>query len=273
MLCVQPKLAHDAFGPDDLELLAPIMRQARSALDNAFLFAALQERVSELRALYRRLAHEQEAERARLARELHDGTAQELAALITLATVADRQVGADGPARDTLRRLKHQVEEAYREVRRTSHALRPAVLDDFGLVPALCRFLDELEQTTGLQIERSIEEIGDADGDVELALLRVVQESMENARKHSGATRVRVSLERSRGIIRLEVEDNGRGAGSSTERGIGLASMRERIQGVGGRLSTEGVPHMRIVAVVPADVQPGPPVPGTEAVVPAGAEE
>jgi two-component system NarL family sensor kinase len=251
VLCLQPKLAHDEFGSEDFELLAPLVRQAATSLDNALLFSRLEEKVAELRVAYTRIAHEQEIERARLARELHDGTVQELAGLITLATVADRQLGGDGPARDTLRRLKEQAERAYEEVRRASHALRPPVLDQFGLAPALSRYLGEFEETTRIRIEREIAEIGNVDGNAELALFRVTQECIENVRKHSGASAVRLALERRDGCIVLEIEDNGHGFTPDETAGIGLVGMRERIEAVGGRLQLVGSPHAHVTVTIP----------------------
>ncbi len=235
VLCLQPKLAHDAFDSDDLELLTPVMRQATAALDNALLFSRLQEKVQELRMAYVRIAREQESERGRLARELHDGTAQELAGLITLAAVAERQLsGAGGPALMTLDRIRRQAEDAYQGVRRASHALRPLMLDDFGLAPTLGRYLQQFQEATGIIVEYVADDIGDLPDDIELALFRVAQECMENVRKHSGAREARLLLQRQNGTVRLEVVDSGRGITRQPERGIGLAGMRERVEAVGG---------------------------------------
>jgi signal transduction histidine kinase len=243
VLCLQPKLAHDAFDSDDLELLAPVIRQAVAALDNALLFARLNEKVEELRHAYMRIAREQEAERARLARELHDGTAQELAGLITLATVAERQMHEeDGVVRSTLDRLRRQAEDAYQEVRRASHALRPLMLDDFGLGPTLVRYLDQFQESNGIEVEHMIEEVSPLADDVELALFRVAQECMENVRKHSGAHRARLSLCRDGLTVSLTVADDGRGMVDAGDPGIGLAGMRERIESVGGTIDFRNEP-------------------------------
>lgn len=243
VLCLQPKLAHDAFDSDDLELLAPVIRQAVAALDNALLFARLGEKVEELRHAYMRIAREQEAERARLARELHDGTAQELAGLITLATVAERQMHEeDGVVRGTLDRLRRQAEDAYQEVRRASHALRPLMLDDFGLGPTLVRYLDQFSESNGIEVEHQIEEVSPLSDDVELALFRVAQECMENVRKHSGARRARLSLCREGLTVSLTVADDGRGMVDAGDPGIGLAGMRERIESVGGTIEVGSEP-------------------------------
>jgi signal transduction histidine kinase len=257
VLCLQPKQAHDAFDSDDLELLAPVMRHATAALDNALLFARLEEKVDELRIAYLRIAREQEAERGRLARELHDGTAQELAGLITLATVAERQLGGnEDPARSTLDRLKRQAEDAYQGVRRASHALRPLMLDDFGLVPTLDRYLEGFGESAGIAIDFTSDDLGSVPDDVELALFRVAQECMENVRKHSGATRAHVALRKRDGQVVLEVEDEGRGLVINGRRGIGLAGMRERVEAVGGTMHVRSGPGrgVRVEATVPLEV-------------------
>jgi signal transduction histidine kinase len=190
-----------------------------------------------------RIAREQEAERARLARELHDGTAQELAGLITLATVAERQMHEeDGVVRSTLDRLRRQAEDAYQEVRRASHALRPLMLDDFGLGPTLVRYLDQFQESNGIEVEHMIEEVSPLADDVELALFRVAQECMENVRKHSGAHRARLSLCRDGLTVSLTVADDGRGMVDAGDPGIGLAGMRERIESVGGTIDFRNEP-------------------------------
>lgn len=257
VLCLQPKLAHDAFDADDLELLTPVMRQATAALDNALLFSRLQEKVQELRMAYVRIAREQEAERGRLARELHDGTAQELAGLITLATVAGRQLNTDGAAAlTTLDRIRRQAEDAYQGVRRASHALRPLMLDDFGLAPTLARYLQGFQEATGITVEYMVDGVGDLPDDVELALFRVAQECMENVRKHSGATEARLSLQRLNGNVKLSVADSGRGIPDQQERGIGLAGMRERVEAVGGIIQVGGAANggVQVEASIPVDV-------------------
>lgn len=258
VLCLQPKLAHDAFDSDDLKLLAPVIRQASAAFDNALLFQRLRESLVQLRAAYVRIAHEQEAERARLARELHDGTAQEVANLITLGTVAERQLPADATqARETLLRLLTQAQEAYQGVRRASHALRPAMLDDFGLTATLERFVEQFSESTGIEVEFGPSDLGNVGQDVELALFRVAQECLENARKHSGARHISLVLSRNDGHISLRVTDDGRGMGAENASGIGLSGIRERIESVGGSIRVEGRPGagVAVTADVPAGEQ------------------
>ncbi|HZU12000.1 MAG TPA: GAF domain-containing sensor histidine kinase [Chloroflexota bacterium] len=253
ILCLQAKVAHDAFDADDLELLAPLIRQTSVALDNAILYERLAEKVDELRDAYRRIAREQEAERARLAHELHDGTAQELAGLITLATVAERQMG-DGPARLTLDRLRRQAEDAYQGVRRASHALRPPMLDDFGLIPTLVRYLEGFSEQTGIAVDTAFGEVTAVHSEVELALFRVVQECMENIRKHSGASSARVTMYAEGEVLALTVEDSGHGMSESVDRGLGMAGMRERVEAVGGEMVISGgASGVRVAVSVPLE--------------------
>jgi signal transduction histidine kinase len=254
VLCLQQKISHDAFDADDLELLAPVMRQAAAALDNALLFSRLEQKIEELRVAYMRIAREQERERARLSRELHDGTAQELAGLMTLATVVERQLeGDEGAARKTLETLRSRAQDAYQGVRRASHALRPIMLDDFGLGPTLQRYLAEFHERTGIAVDTELGEVGELSDDVELALFRVVQECMENVRKHSGAGEAALRLVRADGHIVLRVSDRGRGMPAAASRGVGLAGMRERVEAVGGTMLVRGGPGhgVEVEATIP----------------------
>jgi signal transduction histidine kinase len=253
VLCLQSKQTHDEFTTSDLELLVPVIAQASAALDNSLLLSRLEETVSELRTAYTRLATEQEVERSRLARELHDGTAQELAAMITLATVLERQLEGTNPkALSTLHQIHGQAEDAYQGVRNASHALLPAMLDGYGLVPALTSYLHGLRERTALTVELSVGEVGQLSTDVEWALFRVAQECMENVRKHSTSTTAHVSLCKQGDHVVLSVVDQGKGMGEGPARGIGMSNMRERLAAVGGELrvtSTQG--GVRVEASIP----------------------
>jgi signal transduction histidine kinase len=149
--------------------------------------------------------------------------------------------------------LKQQAQDAYQGVRRASHALRPLMLDDFGLVPTLARYLEGFRESTGVEVDFATQGVGDLPDDVELALFRVAQECMENVRKHSDAHTAWVALNRYDGHITLAVEDSGRGMHARGNRGIGLAGMRERVEAVGGTIavsSGEGS-GVRVEAVIP----------------------
>lgn len=239
MLCLQSKQTHDEFTISDLELLVPVAAQASAAFDNSLLLSRLEEAVFELKSAYARLASEQEVERSRLAQELHDGTAQELAAMITLATVLERQLGgADPTALNTLHRIQLQAEAAYQGVRNASHALRPVMLDGYGLVPALAAHLQGMRETTALQIDFNAGELGPISTDIEWALFRVAQEAMENVRKHSASPVAHVSVQEYEKHVLLSVVDQGKGIATELEpaSGIGMTGMRERLAAVGGEL-------------------------------------
>jgi signal transduction histidine kinase len=254
ILCLGRKETHDAFTADDLQLLAPIVGRASVGLDNALLFSRLDDTVLELREAYIRLAQEQETERSRLARELHDGTSQELSTLITLVTVLERQyASADVDISQTLCRLRQQAEEAYGGVRRASHALQPVILDGRGLVPALVHYLDQFRAVTRIDVDLAADEVGALPQQFELALFRVAQECMENVRKHSGSPTAQVRLTHRDDTICLTVSDQGRGIEQATDGGIGMVSMRERLTSVGGTLQVHSARGQGVCidAVVP----------------------
>lgn len=254
VLCLQAKYARDGFTADDLAHLALIIRQAAAALDNALLVARLRRTVDELNAAYRRIAGEQETERARLARELHDGTAQELAALITLAAVATGQLGkGEATVRSTLEKLRQQADEAYQGVRRASHALHPPLLDAFGLAATLERYIEGFSEFTGVRVQLEATAAGRLQPELALALFRIVQECLENVRKHSQASVVRIQVSRRNGEVVVSVSDDGRGLDSGETAGLGFTAMRERMASVGGYLEIESSAKrgVRLLATAP----------------------
>jgi signal transduction histidine kinase len=130
------------------------------------------------------------------------------------------------------------------------------MLDDFGLAPTLARYLQGFQEATGITVEYMVDGIGELPDDVELALFRVAQECMENVRKHSGATEARLSLQRQNGNVKLSVADSGRGIPDQSERGIGLAGMRERVEAVGGIIQVGGAANggVQVEASIPVDI-------------------
>ena len=161
--------------------------------------------------------------------------------------------GDNSAARQTLHLLRQQAEDSYQGVRRSSHALRPVILDGLGLLPALRRFLEQFEQRTHIAVEISATEVGPLSDEVELALFRVAQECMENVRKHSSSATARLRLNRRDGQVTLSVTDAGCGIHTNAEGGIGMIGMRERLAAVGGTLRVESAPEVgaRIEALIP----------------------
>jgi PAS domain S-box-containing protein len=186
----------------------------------------------------RQMVNVQEAERAKLARELHDETAQLLAALV---------LGL-GRSQPDLGRLHGVAKRALAEVQRMSRGLRPRILDDLGLVPALEHYASEYGEMRGLHVVVKVEGLDGArlPSEVETACYRIMQEALSNVAQHSGASTAHVTVERRGTLVRLIVEDDGKGfdAAATLRRtdamaGFGLHSMRERAAALGGTATVD----------------------------------
>jgi signal transduction histidine kinase len=221
----------------------------------------LLDRLTEDRVRVRRLAAQvisaQDDERARVARELHDSTAQILTAvMLQLGAAAHESNSAQLDAR--LATLRELAAEALEEVRSLAHTMHPRVLDDLGLAAALAWLARQTSAQERLDVKVIVEE-NDHPIPEPLAsvLYRVAQEALRNAARHAGARRVEILLHRKSGAASLEVNDDGRGfdVWRAEERrpGMGLFSMRERVALVNGRLVVTSAPGRgtRIVATVP----------------------
>jgi signal transduction histidine kinase len=174
---------------------------------------------------------------------------QRLALLsIELEQLGDRISARRNGLRARVKHLRTQAEEISSEVHRLSYQLHPAKLDHLGLVAAIKSFCDEVSAHQRLKIEFRHSDIpATLPKDFTLSIFRIVQESVNNVVKHSGATQVRVVLEKSDESVRLFVEDNGRGfdAASVTLRtGLGFISMRERLRLIGGEMSINSKPSL-----------------------------
>jgi PAS domain S-box-containing protein len=194
-----------------------------------------------------RLAGAEEAERHRLARELHDQMGQNLTALgLGLKSLTDA-IPAASAARAKLQRMQELADLMGREVHQLALELRPTALDDLGLQTALSNYVDAWSGRSG--VEADFHGTG-LDGGrlppaVETALYRVVQEALTNVLKHAGARRVSVVLRRADGDALAVVEDDGRGFDAEAAPGparLGLLGMRERLALVGGALTVESAP-------------------------------
>ncbi|TFW06132.1 histidine kinase [Oxalobacteraceae bacterium OM1] len=217
---------------------------------------------AKLRALAQRVVRSQEDERARLSRDLHDGISQWLVSikLQVESGIAKLMAQASSPevARDSFDRAATQLNDVLGEVRRISHDLRPALLDDLGLAPALDHLAQEFADRTG--IATSFEVNGNVDGlsDVgNTVLFRIAQETLTNIKRHAHASHVTMRLSGDKVSVRLVVADDGTGfdvarVAQHPKRGIGLRNMHERLEAVNGRLqlssSAEGT---QVIATLP----------------------
>jgi len=235
------------FSDDDLRLAETFAARAAVAVE-------LSQRVA-WDAL-RRVVQAQELERRRLARELHDETGQALTSIL-LGLKPLEEALAEHPARASLADLREQVVTALQDVRRLAVELRPALLDDYGLVPALERLAESFAEQAGIRVafHSALGELRLPD-EVETALYRVVQESLTNIAKHADARTVSVSLVRRESAVAAVIEDDGAGFDPRQVRdeGIGLLGMRERLALLDGRLEIESRPGAgtTLVAEVPA---------------------
>ncbi|MFT4173810.1 MAG: cache domain-containing protein [Rhodocyclaceae bacterium] len=211
-----------------------------------------------LRALARQVVSSQEKERARVARELHDGVNQWLVSVkFMLESAVARLRGGDGDVAAPLERGLDGVNGVLREIRRISHGLRPALLDDLGLAAALSQVLEEFAERTGIQAELSAPGKLAIPEAVATALFRVTQEALNNIERHAHASRISVRLTERHNLV-LHISDDGQGfdvdamAGAGRG-GLGLSSMRERVETLGGHFDLQSGPGgTTIMATLPA---------------------
>ncbi|WP_435312410.1 cache domain-containing protein [Primorskyibacter sedentarius] len=198
---------------------------------------------AKLKELTQRVFDAQEEERGRVARELHDGISQILVGVKYALDLAKRRVAQGDPkAAETLDKGSAHLTGAISEVRRISRDLRPGVLDDLGLGPALKALADDFHTRTGIQTNFSTVVFRNRlDQDSRIALYRIAQEALTNIERHSGASRVTIDVRGHTRGATLHIADNGRGmdatiSDSGADRGLGLRNMQERMDQLGGTL-------------------------------------
>jgi signal transduction histidine kinase len=226
---------------------------------------ALRRSHQQVQDLAARLVRAQESERARIARELHDDVNQRLAGISIGLSSLCSAVSASGPAmRALIERLQRQTHELVTNVRVLSHQLHPGVLRHAGLVAGLRGLGAEATALHGIRVEvqapPGLDVLSD---DITLALYRITQEALQNAVRHASASQVRIELRTDGGEIVLNVRDDGSGfdASSSATGGLGLISIAERAQLLGGRHVIEAVPgagtSITVRLPAPVELPPG----------------
>ncbi|CAL9636542.1 HAMP domain-containing sensor histidine kinase [Streptomyces sp. enrichment culture] len=217
-------------------------------------FNAMLDRLENERATSTaRVLTAQEAERRRIAQELHDEVGQSMTAiLLVLGRAAD---DAEEPLRGELHQAQEITRESLDEVRRLVRRLRPGVLDDLGLISALSSLTHDFATHTGMRVLRRFDpELPALDPETELVLYRVAQESLTNTARHADAARVEVSLAPAGGAVTLTIADDGRGIEAACE-GAGIRGMRERALLIGAALDITSAPgagtRIRLTAPVP----------------------
>jgi two-component system sensor histidine kinase UhpB len=229
---------------EEVNLLQPRPRElefehsSSEVLVLAQAFNAMLDRLeSERRESAGRVLSAQEAERQRIARELHDEVGQTLTAVALRAEHAARQAGEPRPELDGLAAL---VQDSLQDVRRISRELRPEALDELGLINALIALCSRVADQSGMRVHRRLEgPLPELSPETELAIYRITQEALTNAMRHAGASEATVSLTRANRDLTLIVSDDGRGLGEDRVEGGGLAGMRERAMLIGAELAIE----------------------------------
>jgi signal transduction histidine kinase len=219
-----------------------------------------------LRELAISVVRAQDEERRRIARDLHDSTGQNLiAATLLLGRIED---ALPVSAKPTLQQLEETLQQSIREVRTVSYLLHPPLLDEAGLGPALRCYVDGYSERSGLAVDLEVADIDRLPPNTELAVFRVVQEALTNVSRHSQSPTARIRLARKKArdgqTIVLTIEDGGRGMPAinnvraligklgARSAGVGLASMRERLHQIGGRLEIDSaVGQTAVKAIIP----------------------
>jgi signal transduction histidine kinase len=225
------------------------------------LLAESRQMRDQLRLLSRQILLAQEEERKRISRELHDVIAQTLTA-ITLRLAAlkgDATMNVKDRERN-ITRTQQLVEQSANVVHQFARELRPTVLDDIGLIPALRTFLKAYNEETGIRVNLSAyAAIEQLEEDARIVLYRIAQESLTNVSRHAGASCVKVTIEKLNGAVCMKIKDDGKGFPSDrvcqakkTKR-LGLLGMRERLEMVGGHFTIESFPGKgsTITALIP----------------------
>jgi signal transduction histidine kinase len=211
----------------------------------------LRREMAKREALRRKLLHAQEEERRRIARELHDQMGQNLTALnVGLKSLLDRQSRSGLGSR--VQRLQELATQTARDLHRVAVELRPAALDDLGLVKAIRALTETWSTRYGIDVDFEAGQYQPASisSEIETILYRIIQEALNNVAKHSGATRVALVLRRTADQVQVIIEDNGRGfdahmafqSGNGSNR-LGLLGIQERLSTVGGNFKVESAPE------------------------------
>jgi PAS domain S-box-containing protein len=248
---------------------APIRNPAGVIVGAVFVNEDVTERVRAEEALHQltgQLLRLQDEERRRLARELHDATAQKLAVLLLgLKSLTAQASSLDARAQESLAECQALAKQCADELRTFSYLLHPPLLEELGLAGAVRDYADGFAQRSGLRVDLEVSpSLERLPREKELAIFRVLQESLANVHRHSGSKTVSIRLTQLRGEIRLEVQDAGRGLELKTDPasgekapsklGVGVAGMRERLRQLGGRLEFEsGHPGTTVRASLPLD--------------------
>ncbi len=222
----------------------------KSELHYGLLLEQSRHMQEQLRLLSRQLLSAQEEERKKISRELHDVIAQTLTSInIQLATLR-REATLDSKGLERkIARTQQMVEKSVNLVHRFARELRPTILDDLGLIPALTTYMKNFREETGIQVSLSaFAGVDQVNGDKRTVLYRVAQEALTNVARHAQASQADVKIQKLNGAIFMKIKDNGKGfqeervLRAKKGKRLGLLGMRERVEMVGGNFAIESAP-------------------------------
>lgn len=204
----------------------------------------------QLRRLSRQLLSAQEEERKKISRELHDVIAQTLTSInLRLAALKKEAAVNTKDLEQNITRTQQLVEQSVNIVHRFARELRPTVLDDLGLIPALHTFLKGFREQTGIRVSLSaFAAVEEVNGDQRTVLYRVAQEALNNVARHAQASQAEVKIQKLDGAICMKIKDNGKGfpaervLHTKKSKRLGLLGMRERLEMVGGNFTVASAP-------------------------------
>lgn len=205
---------------------------------------------SSVQTLSVKLFHLQDDERRRLAKELHDTTAQNLAAIVMDLAVIARNAGVlDSQARTALSECVSLARQSLHEVRTFSYLLHPPMLDELGLISALRVYVEGFSQRSGMRVDFAASDYAKLPADLEVTLFHVVQEGLANAHRHSGSSWAKVRINSTAGEVTVSVENETTGA-VTQKMGVGIRSMQERVEYFGGTLAFHSDQYRTVLEAV-----------------------
>jgi signal transduction histidine kinase len=263
---VAPRRDGEDFSENDYRILKTIASQAETALGNVLLIETLRRQLTDIRQIQRQLLRSREDERARLARDLHDGPLQVLVGmnmqlgmlLSSPAPISSTPTGEGQGIRELIQPMRDEVRTLLSELRQVCTELRPPMLDTLGLGAALRALAEEWSGQTGLEIHLDLPEdvsLRRLSGEVAVNLYRVAQEALSNVARHAAARQVTLSLAWDSDRLEMTIRDDGMGfilpdtSDALTADGhYGLAGMQERMELIGGKLgeTAKRGPHGRL---------------------------
>jgi len=248
---------HNKEGGDflaaDVEIAEGIAQVASIAIQNAQAYGKIQQAERELRRLSNRLINIQDDERRRIARELHETTAQDLAALrMSLGSIENKSANFPASTREAIEDSLQLSDKLIKEVRTISYLLHPPMLEETGLGLAVQWYANGFTRRSGIRLKVDLpENLGRLPRRYETTLFRIMQECLTNIHNHSGCQNAYIRLERDDGQVSMLVQDDGKGIAdwsdqvpiSATQIGVGIPGMRERVKQLQGRFEVRSSPR------------------------------